>query len=659
MSQSAMSLGDSLETLALAEELAGVGHWQYSIETASIVWSEGMYRIYGTSREAFQPTFEAVLEAYHPDDRAELLRHAQTARAGLPFQSKLRLRRLSDGCERIVTANAAVRKDEEGRPKTLVGVLRDVTELELATRQLHESEQRFRLLTANATDIVSESDVSGRFRYVSPSVSTVTGYAADEVVGKFAIDFVHPDDRDHVEQQFGIALRSPGITQIEHRHIRKDGKVIWMQTRPRLARDPVTNKPISITDVMRDVTAQKALEADLIAARSAADEAAQVKSDFLSNMSHELRTPLTSILGFSRLLQSDAGLTEQGLQWVRRVNTASAALLTIVNDILDFSKLESGQVEIEPRPTRPCEVFADALDMFEPQAAEKSLAVTFDWSGERDVEIIADDGRLRQVLINLIGNAIKFTAAGEVSLLGRYDQDKGCLRCEVQDTGIGIPTDRLDRLFQRFSQVDASTARVSGGTGLGLAICKGLVEAMGGQIGARSVPGTGSVFWFEIPCEVSVALNDGRQEPSVIDGSNDLTGLRLLVVDDHRANREIVRLLLTPLGVVIEEAASGAEALSIANETPFDVILLDMRMPVMSGSEVASALRGTGHQAAETPIIAFTADSADVARSYSGHLFDDYVAKPLSLDCLTATLAKWWRAERIGSAEKIKQQSSL
>lgn len=645
MQHAAMSLSDTVETLTLAAELADVGHWQFSPETGSITWSDGMYKIYGTSRQSFQPNLKSVFEACHPDDRAELFKHVETARAGLPFRYKLRLRRFSDSQERIVTANAAVRKALQGQPRTLVGVLRDVTELELATRRLHESEQRFRLLAANATDIVTECGLDGRFRYVSPAVSTVTGYDADEVVGKFALDFVHPDDRDRVKEEICLALRSSAITQIEHRHVRKDGTVIWVQSRPRLAFDPETKKPRAITDVMRDVTTQKMLEAGLIAARATADEAAQVKADFLSNMSHELRTPLTSILGFSGLLKSEAGLTEHGRQWVRRLNTASAALLTTVNDILDFSKLESGQVEIDPRPISPCEVLADALEMLERQAAEKALDVSFDWVGERDVEIVADDGRLRQILINLIGNAIKFTSDGEVRLVGRYVEDKQRLRCEVHDTGMGIPTDRLNRLFQRFSQVDASTARLNGGTGLGLAICKGLVEAMDGQIGATSEIGIGSVFWFEIPCGTSSVSKEPSPESSQIDGQDALTGLRLLVVDDHAANREIVRLLVAPLGVVVAEAASGVEALSIASVSPFDVILMDMRMPVMGGLEAATALRKTKHLNAQTPIIAFTADAIDLAPGDSGHPFDDYVAKPICAERLTSTLAKWARAK--------------
>lgn len=265
------------------------------------------------------------------------------------------------------------------------------------------------------------------------------------------------------------------------------------------------NRVVGFYALVTDVSPLKEVEdrlveanAQLKAARDEAEAAAAVKSSFLSNMSHELRNPLTSIIGYVDLLSRRGGPGGVEGKYLARIQEASEALLTTVNDLLDFSKLEAGQVVIAPRPIDPVDVGRRALEMLEPEIERKGLAHRFE-AFDAPPRVLADDARIRQILLNLIGNAVKFTASGSVSVRCIYRPASQVLRYEVADTGPGIPAERQARLFQRFSQVDAATTRTFGGTGLGLAICKGLAEAMGGAAGVRSAPGEGSCFWVEIP----------------------------------------------------------------------------------------------------------------------------------------------------------------
>ncbi|HEX8471250.1 MAG TPA: ATP-binding protein, partial [Brevundimonas sp.] len=325
--------------------------------------------------------------------------------------------------------------------------------------------------------------------------------------------------------------------------------------------------------------------------------------------------------------------------YVGRIDNASRALLSTVNDILDFSKLEAGQVAIRPRPTDIAELCRQTLELFSPQAGAKDLALHFEVAADRRW-IQVDPDRIRQILLNLVGNAVKFTASGAVTLALSWDQDSERLHLVVKDTGEGVPADKLEKLFKRFSQVDGSLTRNHGGTGLGLAICKGLAEAMGGRIGADSVIGTGSRFWFDIPAPrahgVTIA-DDGDGAPRALPA---LTGKRVLVADDHPANRELARLFLSGVGAQVVDANDGVAAVEVAHAQRFDVILMDMRMPRLDGAAALGRIRGGGGVNAMTPILAYTADAgADEDRRLVALGFSGVVAKPVSSAALLDAIA--------------------
>jgi len=372
------------------------------------------------------------------------------------------------------------------------------------------------------------------------------------------------------------------------------------------------------------------------AARTEAERSAAVKSEFLANMSHELRTPLTSVVGFTRLASEQRDLSPLSRDYIDRVGEASRALLCAVNDILDFSKLEAGQVTFRPETVALRSLTRTALDLFTPQAAAKDLALELEDTTPPDLLVTLDPDRLRQVLFNLVGNAVKFTAQGKVTLSAAYDAATERLAIEVRDTGPGIPPDRVDRLFKRFSQVDGSLNRSHGGTGLGLAICKGIVEAMGGEIAATSVVGEGSCFSLSVPApraQGAAAEIAEERQPAV------RAGVRVLVTDDHPANRELVRLFLAGIGATITEAEDGEAAVDIAAEQAFDVILMDLRMPKLDGIGAVTRIRGVAGPNQATPILAFTADAESAFDDRLQSLgFDGAVAKPVEPGRLIAAI---------------------
>ena len=537
--------------------------------------------------------------------------------------------RTKSGAYRWLQGSPTVTRGESGAPLELISTFRDVTERKEAEIALANKEAHYRVLAENARDIIACYGPDGLITYVSPAVFAVLGYRPEELCGASPTAFMHRDDaRATVKLLTAYAAEGPDANPItyEYRAFRKGGELVWLEARPRSVFDPGTGALLEFQDAVRDITSRKAMEIELATARDAAVDAMSVKSEFLANMSHEIRTPLTAILGFSSLLSARSDLTETAMGHVKRVSGASKALLAIVNDILDFSKLEAGQMSISPSAVDIAELAQDAIAMFAPQAEDKSLWLEFEEVSSAPPLVLIDPDRVRQILLNLLGNAIKFTEAGTVRLRLAYNRDSSMLRFEVQDTGAGIDEAQCQKLFQRFSQVDASSTRKHGGTGLGLAISKALVEAMDGEIGAASVPGQGSTFYFEVRApEGNACMVEGTL---VDDNDANLSGVRVLLADDNASNRSLARLLFEQLGADVTEVKDGQQALDAAMQAPFDVILLDLHMPVMDGIEALMRLRAGDGPNQNVPVLAFTADPSDSALEAGGG-FDGVVGKPI------------------------------
>ena len=628
---------EQLKLLKLTEEMAGIGQWRLDAETLQSTWSDQVYRIYGVTRESFDPNLGNSIDFFHPDDR-DTVQQAVThgLATGEGFRIHVRFIR-ADGEERLVEARADTERGPDGRVVSMFGVFQDVTEAERSKRRMAESEQRHRLLADRATDIIITYGVDGLVSYVSPSIERVSGHSPQDVVGRPVTDLIHPEDVPTLAESFREFVKSPpewsqrGVT---YRGVVKDGGCRWFEARTSIIRDD-EGRVMEFQDLVRDVTDTKLLEEALIEARDRAEAGARAKSEFLANMSHELRTPLTSVIGFSGLLRQSEALPETERRYADRIGTASEALLEVINDILDYSKLEAGAVEMELRAFDPRALASAAAAMVEGQCEVKGLALAVEVDPDLPAALMGDESRLRQVMVNFLANAAKFTATGSVTLKASWSGER--FRIAVTDTGIGIAGDKIDALFERFSQADNSTTRVYGGTGLGLSISRRLVEMMGGEIGAESGVGEGSTFWFEVPLKPTAALVG----PDSVDGETvSPEGLRILMADDAAANRELVVAILGGLGVALETVEDGARAVEAARSGGYDLILMDVHMPVMDGLDATRAIRALDGEAGRVPIIALTANvqPEQVQRCREAGM-DDHVGKPIQVAELLRVIA--------------------
>ncbi len=624
----------------LAASMAGVGYWSFDAATDRFTWSEQMYRIYGFDPK--NPPEELLsLAAYcHPDDRP---RHDQHKREQAYTDAEIEVRIVRpDGEVRHVIAKSTVNLNGAGKTLTRFGTLTDITNIKRAEALATESERRYRLLADMAPDMIARTRVGGETLFVSPSSVRVLGYTPEEMATLNPVDMVHPDDGERVMAAFGQLIdgrlgRLPEPLRYRARH--KSGEWVWIEANPVTVFDD-QGTPIEFIDVVRNVTQTKLFEEELDEARVKAEAAAAAKSAFLANMSHELRTPLTSIIGFSRLLDERDDLTAEARHYAQRISDASEALLAIINDVLDFSKLEAGQVTFENQPLSISRLVDETIGLVAIQAAAKDVSVRADLDPASPALISGDVARLRQVVLNLLSNAVKFTEQGSVTVATRWRKTRkgGFLRVSIIDTGAGIAPQSVARLFERFSQAEVSINRTHGGTGLGLAISRGIVELLGGRIGVKSKVGKGSTFWFEIPAQAAVEAAQAAEQ----DGEIECPPMRILMVDDTSVNRELVKLMLTPLGFQIEEASGGTEGVKAAMTKAFDLILMDVRMPGVDGLEATRVIRAASALNRTTPILALTADvqpeNAAACRSAG---MNDVLGKPIVARQLLTKIVQW------------------
>lgn len=511
--------------------------------------------------------------------------------------------------------------------------------LEEATRArdlARESESLYRLLADHASDIIVRAGPNGIIRYASPSASAL-GISAEDTVGRSTLDFVAPEDKAYARETIDalFAGDEPDRSRRrEYRVTRPDGTVLWVEGNPSIVRDDM-GTPTEFITQFRDVTARKALEEELRLARDAADAAARAKSDFIANLSHEFRTPLNSIIGFSGILTSSPSLTARERRFVDLIESAGAGLLHMVNDILDYSGIESGSVRLNLQPVEIAVVLHDAAERQSPEALAKGIALSLFVDPEAGPWLMADAARLHQILSNLLSNSLRFTDVGSVALscaVTRCEADRQTLRLEVRDTGIGISATDLDVIFNRFAQAHNESR---GGTGLGLTITKSLVEMMGGRIEIQSAPDVGTTAIVELELQRSPPMSKRES------GFPNMAGAkRVLVVDDLDINGELISALLATHPHSVAHASNGAEAVNMVEHQLFDLILMDIRMPIMDGLVATQKIRQLPN-GASVPIFALTAQvlphqiAAMRAAGMDGHL-----AKPIAAGELYDVLSR-------------------
>jgi PAS domain S-box-containing protein len=489
-------------------------------------------------------------------------------------------------------------------------------------------------------DMLCVAGFDGYFRRLNPAWEETLGYTLEELMSRPYVEFVHPDDRSATAAEAKSGATGHSTLAFENRYRRKDGSYRWLAW----TATPHLEQGLSYA-VARDVTEQKRAERELLLARETAEAANRAKSDFLANVSHEIRTPMNAVIGMAELLL-DTPLRSVQREYLIALKDSAESLLGLIGDLLDFARIEAGRLELSAAAFELRDLLGDTLRTLGVRAHQKGLELASRIAPDVPALVIGDAARLRQVIVNLVGNAIKFTASGEVLLeveTGARDADSAEVRFAVSDTGIGIATEKQSLIFEAFAQADGSTTRVYGGTGLGLSIARQLVELMGGRIWAESAPGRGSLFQFTaelgLPEAGQLRSERGRARAHAAG-----EGLRILVAEDTPLNQVFAEEILRRLGHDPVLAGDGEEALRLLSQERFDVVLMDVQMPKLDGDEAARRIRAGRVDGCppDIPIVALTAHAIHGDRErFLAAGMDEYLSKPFDPDALARVLSRF------------------
>ncbi|MEJ7848139.1 MAG: PAS domain S-box protein [Pyrinomonadaceae bacterium] len=533
----------------------------------------------------------------------------------------------------------------------MFGVAHDITK----RKQVETDLFRLAAIVESSEDAIISENLDGGITSWNTGAERVFGYTAEEIIGRPISKLYPPEIKGEEKQILGQIVRGDRVEHFETERMHKDGSVIPVSLTASPLKDN-TGMIIGLAKIVRDITAQKQAEVELNNARDAALESVRLKSEFLANMSHEIRTPMNGVIGMAELLLATE-LTARQRDFTETIESSADALLKIIDDILDFSKIEAGQLRFENIDFDLRGAVESTIEILAERAQAKGLEIASLVQSDVPTLLCGDPGRLRQIITNLAGNAVKFTEKGEVTVSVSKVQEKDdsvLLRFEITDTGIGISQREQNRLFQAFVQADGSTTRKYGGTGLGLTISKQLVEMMGGEIGIESEPGMGSTFWFTAHL---AKLPD--QTPTVAPaGDVSLEGVRVLIVDDNASNRKIFLHQAVSWGMIASEAASGAEALdqmraAAERDEPFSIALLDLMMPEMDGFELARKIKAEPGIEQIRLVLLPSYGKRGEGQTALDHGISAYLQKPVRqtelYGCLITVLAE-------NKAEKLKGQ---
>ena len=523
-------------------------------------------------------------------------------------------------------------------------------EVASAMAAVKASEQRYEFAMAATRDGIWDWLLQTGLTYVSPAYCQMLGFQPGELgnhVETCFVNLLHPDDSQDILNRARIRLQAEGNYEIEFRMRCKDGSYKWILSRGQVVERDVDGTPLRAVGTHIDLTQRKTMELALRQAKEAAEASAKAKSAFLANMSHEIRTPMNAILGLGGLLlrrSNDPWQTEK----IRKIMEAGKHLLNVINDVLDLSKIEADKLQLENKPIRIETIVANVESMLHERASEKNLSLLSEIE-PMPSGLSGDATRLQQALLNYVSNAIKFTAAGQIVIRIRVialDEQRATLRFEVEDSGIGINADILPRLFESFEQADSSTTRSYGGTGLGLAITRKIAALMGGDAGASSREGKGSLFWFSVQLQRG---DSSRMPEQTLPGGplqeDELKrlfqGAQVLLAEDNELNCEVAQEMLHALGLEVDIAHDGIEAVEKAGTKTYDLILMDIQMPRLDGFGATRAIRALPDSAA-TPILAMTANAFhDDKLACEAAGMNDFIAKPVAAEVLQRKLLTW------------------
>ena len=535
--------------------------------------------------------------------------------------------------------------------EVMLVIWHDLRKIKHAQRELAFSEKKYRELVEGLEQVVFQTSQDGHWMFLNPAWEETTGYRINNCLGRPVDPFIWPDDRERVTK----AWNSGKPDDQPFRIIGANGSEIWVDAdwRPRY---DSSGRQIGVNGTLTNITARRKTEQAMIAAKEAAENADRAKSEFLAVMSHEIRTPMNGVIGFAQLL-GETSLTEQQRDYVETVKNCGDTLLRLLNDILDFSKMESSRVELEHRPFSIRQCAGEVISLYLPTATAKEVALSAQIDPAVPDQLLGDSTRFRQVLLNLVGNAVKFTERGWVELRVALAAEPGGsgepdhLKVEVLDSGIGIDKDALARLFKPFSQADSSTTRRYGGTGLGLAISARVVELMGGKLSVLSEPGHGSCFAFTLPLNPSNGCPEETQPPSPTPPEESKKqeaepppALKILVAEDNSINRKVISRMLLSLGYPATMVGDGFECLEACEREEFDLIFMDVQMPGLDGFETTARLRAAGKRTWISALTAAAMPDDKLKCQIAG--MNDYLTKPYRKADLEASIARYLAARR-------------
>ena len=533
----------------------------------------------------------------------------------------------------------------------------DILEPKAIEEQVRQSEERFRSMIESVKDhAIFMLNAEGLVLTWNKGAERLGGYQSEEIIGRHYSCFFPIEERESGKpEQLLKAALAEGQCEDEGWRLRKDGSKFWANVVITAVRNG-GGRLLGFSAVTRDQSRRRQVEEELRQAKDAADAANQAKSAFLANISHEIRTPMTGIIGMAGLL-FDTELSPKQREYCEIIRRSSESLLTVINELLDFSKVESGKLELEIIDFDLRSAVEEVMDLFAKQAEDKGVELINFIRYDVPTELQGDPGRLRQILSNLVSNALKFTAKGEVVLRVTVIEETSTyatLRFSVTDTGIGIPEEKVGKLFSSFTQVDASISRKYGGTGLGLAICKKFVELMAGEIGVDSEPGKGSSFWFTLPL---LKQREGAGE--AVRPRTNLHGLRMLIVEGNSTNRTVLEHYLTSLGIGSQSARNGLTALKLLGiaaqkRNPYNLAILDFMLPGMDGLELARTIRRNPMFGSLKLLLLTSVGKRGDGKLAQQAGVDAYLTKPVRLSHLFECLAVL-----MGDGSKVESSSSL
>jgi len=596
------ALRGSEEKLAQAQRIAHLGYWERDFDADRIRWSDETYCIFGLRPEESIIDFDRFQKLIHPEDRGMVIEAVAKALQGGPrYDEEYRIIRPS-GELRFVHSQGDVVRDESGQPQHMFGTAQDITERKHAEEALRKAEQKYRAMFENAIEGIFQTTPDGKYLSVNPALARMYGYDSPEELMASVSDigqvvYVDPERRNEFKRQ----IEAQGFVELfEYEVYRKDRSKIWLCENARAVRD-ATGAILYYEGTVEDITQRRRVEE--------VERANKAKSEFLSRVSHELRTPLNAILGFGQLLERQ-NPSETQRPRIRHILNAGKHLLGLINEVLDISRIESGRMQLSLEPVCVADALSEALDLMRPLAADRSIQLVADMHMDATVYLLADRQRFKQVLLNLLTNAVKYTPeSGSVTISCNSNGEEWVRIC-VTDTGSGIPADKLEHLFRPFERLGAEQSNVEG-TGLGLALSQRLMQAMHGAIGVESTVGKGSSFWLELPRTKSPLPKRSLDKKNGDDRAarSTFASCKILYIEDNLSNLMLIEQMLEERPEIeLLTAMQGKLGLDLARQHSPDVILLDVHLPDLDGREVISQLKSS-ETTRNIPVVIISADA--------------------------------------------------